>query len=220
MTGEEYTSQGLRTTNGFITMGCNPNPYLLPLQSQWFYRYSRRASIPPRQRKRQRVSALRRVPASMDPSCRAVLHLQKIREYHFDKYKETEQFPPCPGTLAPRQPAPSLHWTTHSVSPHRVMYSAAVSRCRVTSPHMTSPKRTAPCRWNSLRNRDNRGRFASRPGFATLEHVKAQASIMVCVAMQREIPSGASFVERKSTVHEERRGRERPLVCLRALKPL
>jgi hypothetical protein len=84
--------------------------------------------------------------------------------------------------------------------------------------------------------------------FAALEHVKAQASI-VCAAMQRDIrlafvdpflevqprnissvasgslppsntPSGASFVERKLTVHEEKRGRDRSLVCLHALQLL
>jgi hypothetical protein len=76
--------------------------------------------------------------------------------------------------------------------------------------------------------------------------VKAQASI-VCAAMQRDIrlafvdpflevqprnassatsgslppsntPSGASFVERKLTVHEEKRGKDRSLVCIRALR--
>jgi len=81
--------------------------------------------------------------------------------------------------------------------------------------------------------------------FAALEHVKAQAST-VCAAIQRDIrlafvdpflevhprngfsvssgslapsniPSGASFVERKLTVHEEKRGRDRSLVCIRAL---
>ena len=82
--------------------------------------------------------------------------------------------------------------------------------------------------------------------FAALEHVKAQASI-VCAAMQRDIrlafvdpflevqlwdassatsgslppsnmPSGASFMERRLTVHEERRGKDRSLVCIRALQ--
>ena len=82
--------------------------------------------------------------------------------------------------------------------------------------------------------------------FAALEHVKAQASI-VCAAMQRDIrlafvdpflevqpqnassatsgslppsntPSGASFVERKLTMHEEKRGKDRSLVCIRALQ--
>ena len=82
--------------------------------------------------------------------------------------------------------------------------------------------------------------------FAALEHVKAQASI-VCVAMQRDIrlafvdpflevqprnrssvasgsmppsntPSGVSFVDKKLTMHEEKRGRDRSLVCLRALQ--
>ena len=82
--------------------------------------------------------------------------------------------------------------------------------------------------------------------FAALDHVKAQASI-VCAAMQRDIrlafvdpflelqprnrpslsaglmppsntPSGAPFVERKLTVHEEKRGRDRSLVCFRALQ--
>ena len=91
-------------------------------------------------------------------------------------------------------------------------------------------------------------RDVSRVGrvFAALEHVKAQASI-VCAAMQRDIrfafvdpflevqpragssvapgslapsntPSGASFVERKLTVHEEKRGRDRSVLCLRALQ--
>jgi len=82
--------------------------------------------------------------------------------------------------------------------------------------------------------------------FAALEHIKAQASI-VCAAMQRDIrlafvdpflevqprnnssaasgsmppsntPSGASFVERKLTVHEEKRGKGRSLVCIHALQ--
>ena len=82
--------------------------------------------------------------------------------------------------------------------------------------------------------------------FAALEHVKSQASI-VCAAVQRDIrlafvdpflevqlrnsssvasgslppsntPSGASFVERKLTVHEEKRGKDRSLVCIRALQ--
>lgn len=82
--------------------------------------------------------------------------------------------------------------------------------------------------------------------FAALEHVKAQATI-VCAAMQRDIrlafvdpflevqprnvssvasgslppsntPSGASFVERKLTVHEEKRGKDRSLLCIRALQ--
>ena len=82
--------------------------------------------------------------------------------------------------------------------------------------------------------------------FAALEHIKAQASI-VCAAMQRDIrlafvdpflevqprnnpsaasgslppsntPSGASFVERQLTVHEEKRGRDRSLVCISALQ--
>jgi len=82
--------------------------------------------------------------------------------------------------------------------------------------------------------------------FAALEHVKTQASI-VCAAMQRDIrlafvdpflevqlrnassatsgslppsnaPSGASFVERKLSVHEEKRGKDRSLVCIRALQ--
>lgn len=82
--------------------------------------------------------------------------------------------------------------------------------------------------------------------FAALEHIKAQVSI-VCAAMQRDIrlafvdpflevqsrncsslapgslppsntPTGASFVERKLTVHEEKRGKDRSLVCTRALQ--
>ena len=82
--------------------------------------------------------------------------------------------------------------------------------------------------------------------FAALEHIKAQASI-VCAAMQRDLrlafvnpflevqhrnrsllasgslppsntPTGASFVEKKLTVHEEKRGRDRSLVCIRALQ--
>ena len=82
--------------------------------------------------------------------------------------------------------------------------------------------------------------------FAALEHVRAQASL-VCAAVQRDIrlafvdpflevqprdassamsrslpppdaPSGTSFVERKSTVHEEKRGKDRSLVCIRALQ--
>ncbi|KAF9783539.1 hypothetical protein BJ322DRAFT_160279 [Thelephora terrestris] len=82
--------------------------------------------------------------------------------------------------------------------------------------------------------------------FAALEYVKAQASI-VCAAMQRDIrlafvdpflevqsrncsslatgahppsntPTGASFVERKLTLHEEKRGRDRSLVCTRAVQ--
>ena len=82
--------------------------------------------------------------------------------------------------------------------------------------------------------------------FAALEHIKAQASI-VCAAMQRDIrlasvdpflelrprncsslasgslpssnaPPGVSFVERKLTVHEEKRGKDYSLVCIRALQ--
>ena len=82
--------------------------------------------------------------------------------------------------------------------------------------------------------------------FAALEQIKAQASI-VCAAMQRDIrlafvdpflevqprngasgasgsmppsntPSGASFVERKLTVHEEKRGKDRSLLCVHALR--
>ena len=82
--------------------------------------------------------------------------------------------------------------------------------------------------------------------FAALERVRVQATI-VCAAMQRDIrlafvdpflevqprnfsslasgsmppsntPSGASFVERKLTVHEEKRGRDRSIVCARALQ--
>ncbi|KAF9648014.1 hypothetical protein BDM02DRAFT_2449398 [Thelephora ganbajun] len=82
--------------------------------------------------------------------------------------------------------------------------------------------------------------------FAALEHVKAQASI-VCAAIQRDIrlvfvdpflevqprhgssvasgslppsniPSGTSFVERKLTVYEEKRGKDRSLMCIRALQ--
>ena len=82
--------------------------------------------------------------------------------------------------------------------------------------------------------------------FAALEHVKAQASI-VCAALQRDIrlafvdpflevqprnvssatsgslppsntPSGASFVGRKLTVHEEKKGKDHSLVCIRALQ--
>lgn len=81
---------------------------------------------------------------------------------------------------------------------------------------------------------------------AALEYVQAQATI-VCAAMQRDIrlafvdpflevqhrnsssaasgslppsntPSGASFVERKLTEHEEKRGKDRSLVCIRALQ--
>jgi len=82
--------------------------------------------------------------------------------------------------------------------------------------------------------------------FAALEHVRAQATI-VCAALQRDIrlafvdpflevqprnaasvasgsmppsntPSGASFVERKLTMHEEKRGKDRSLVCIGALR--
>ena len=82
--------------------------------------------------------------------------------------------------------------------------------------------------------------------FAALDHVKVRASI-VCAAMQRDIrlafvdpflevqsrnassvssgslppsntPSGVSFVERKLTVHEEKRGKDRSLLCIRALQ--
>ena len=82
--------------------------------------------------------------------------------------------------------------------------------------------------------------------FGALEHIKAQASI-ICAAVQRDIrlafvdpflevqprnassvasgslppsntPSGASFVERKLTVHEEKRGKDRSLLCIRALQ--
>ena len=81
--------------------------------------------------------------------------------------------------------------------------------------------------------------------FAALEHIKTQAPI-VCTAMQRDIrlafvdpflevqprnessvasgslppsntPAGTSFVERKLTTHEEKRGRGRSLVCIHAL---
>jgi len=87
------------------------------------------------------------------------------------------------------------------------------------------------------------GSQVDRP-FAALEHVKAQVSI-VCAAMQRDtqpafvdlsleaqprngfcvapgsLPpsntlSGASFVERKLLVHEEKRGKDRPFVRTRA----
>lgn len=82
--------------------------------------------------------------------------------------------------------------------------------------------------------------------FAALEHVKAQASTM-CAAIQRDIRlafldpflevqpqdnssaapgslpppnilSGTSFVERKLTVREEKRGKDCSLVCIRALQ--
>lgn len=81
--------------------------------------------------------------------------------------------------------------------------------------------------------------------FAALEYVKVQAPI-VCAAMQRDIrlafldpflevqprnsssvapgslppsntPSGAAFVERRLTLHEEKRGKDHSLVCIHAL---